>query len=148
MAIRYFEEELKSGLKNRRRLSKFLSEKILQFRGVEKIDLNIVFCTDEYLLEKNQVFLEHDTLTDVITFDLSDQPSELLAEIYISIERIQENATKFADSYLQELHRVLFHGVLHLCGFNDKTEAEQEEMRKQEQTLLKEYFEDETGSRF
>ena len=91
-------------------------------------------------MEINQEFLNHDTYTDIITFNLSEKKNELTAEIYVSINRVKENAEKFITTYEQELHRVIFHGVLHLCGFKDKKEAEKKEMRTQENLCLKEYF--------
>lgn len=109
---------------------------------VKKIDITYVFCTDDALLKKNIAFLNHDTLTDIITFDLSEDEEKLLAEIYISIERVRENALLFDVSYKQELHRVIFHGMLHLCGFKDKTDKESGEMRLQESACLQQYFKD------
>lgn len=102
--------------------------------------LDYIFCTDEYLLGINQQFLKHDTLTDIITFDLSDSIDELMGEIYISVERVRENAQKFGVNYNDELHRVIFHGALHLCGFKDKKEADRLEMRRMEDKCLREYF--------
>jgi rRNA maturation RNase YbeY len=104
--------------------------------------LDFIFCSDDYLLNINQQFLAHDTFTDIITFDYSE-PSKstskaIVGEIYISIERVKENAKTFKTSYLNELHRVMIHGVLHLCGFKDKKAAEQVEMRAQEDRALKE----------
>jgi probable rRNA maturation factor len=103
--------------------------------------LDFIFCSDDYLLNINQQFLAHDTFTDIITFDYSE-PSKstskaIVGEIYISIERVKENAKTFKTSYLNELHRVMIHGVLHLCGFKDKKAAEQVEMRAQEDVALK-----------
>jgi rRNA maturation RNase YbeY len=103
--------------------------------------LNFIFCTDAYLLNINQQFLKHNTYTDIITFDYSNavktKPKDITGEIYISIERVKENAKTFKTNYQHELHRVMIHGVLHLCGFKDKKAAEQTEMRKQEDVALK-----------
>ena len=106
---------------------------------IEQIDF--IFCSDEYLLNMNQQYLAHDTFTDIITFDYTE-PSKavskaIIGEIYISIERVKENAKTFKTSYVNELHRVIIHGVLHLCGFKDKKAAEQVEMRAQEDRALK-----------
>ncbi|MFA6056783.1 MAG: rRNA maturation RNase YbeY [Taibaiella sp.] len=140
MAIQYYDEEVKSRLKNKRRLSSFLKELILLYLDVKKIDITYIFCDDSYLLEKNQQFLNHDTLTDIITFDLSERDTELLSEIYISVERIAENAKKFSIDYNTELHRVIFHGALHLCGFKDKKKEDKTLMTQMENDCLKKYF--------
>ncbi len=87
----------------------------------------------------NQQYLNHNTLTDIITFDLGESESELIGEIYISVERVKENAIKFETTYPDELHRVIFHGALHLCGFKDKKEADQKIMRQMENSCLKDY---------
>ena len=92
------------------------------------------------MLEKNQQFLNHDTLTDIITFDLSEKDTELLSEIYISVERIAENAKKFSIDYSTELHRVIFHGALHLCGFKDKKKEDKALMTQMENDCLEKYF--------
>jgi len=107
---------------------------------VNKIDLTYIFCNDEYLLEKNQEFLNHDTLTDIITFDLSEDDLELVSEIYISVDRIAENAGTFSISYETELHRVIFHGALHLCGFKDKKKEDKALMTEMENDSLNRYF--------
>lgn len=103
--------------------------------------LDFIFCSDTYLLNINQQFLNHDTYTDIITFDysnaLKNKPKTISGEIYISIERVKENAKTFKTNYQDELHRVMIHGVLHLCGFKDKKTSEQAEMRKQEDVALK-----------
>ncbi|PSK94279.1 rRNA maturation RNase YbeY [Taibaiella chishuiensis] len=140
MAIHYFEESVKSGLKDKRKLSAFLKALVARHLDVKTIDLNYIFCDDAYLLEKNRQFLNHDTLTDIITFDLSAADDELVSEIYISVERVAENAGKFKVSYNTELHRVIFHGVLHLCGFKDKSAKDKALMRDMEQQCLEAYF--------
>lgn len=101
-------------------------EKIASSEGFHIEELSFVFCNDEYLLNINIQHLEHHTLTDIITFDLSDSPEspELEAEIYISTERVKENALLFNVSFEDELARVIAHGVLHLCGYNDHTSDE------------------------
>ncbi|HRO42300.1 MAG TPA: rRNA maturation RNase YbeY [Flavipsychrobacter sp.] len=141
MAVRYFEQQVNSKLKNKRRLSSFLQSLIQKHRDdLKTIDLTYIFCNDNYLVEINQKFLNHDTLTDIITFDLSENEDDLVSEIYISIDRIKENAEKFKVQYEQELHRVIFHGALHLCGFKDKTSIAKEKMRQQEDSCLQQYF--------
>ena len=91
-------------------------------------------------MEKNIQFLNHNTLTDILTFDLSETEEELFSEIYISIERVRDNANIHKTTYQQELHRVIFHGALHLCGFKDKTEEQEKEMRHQEDLCINQYF--------
>jgi rRNA maturation RNase YbeY len=101
--------------------------------------LSYVFVDDEYLLELNQKTLNHDTYTDIITFDLSDQEGMIDGEIYISIDRVKENAKLFNVAFITEMIRVVAHGYLHLIGFKDKTSAQKEEMRKQEEYFIKQF---------
>lgn len=142
MAIRYFEEEgVRARLKQKRALSRFISDDIIRKHlEVQRIDINYIFCNDESLLEKNIAFLDHNTLTDIITFDLSATENDLMAELYISVDRVADNAASFGVSYEQELHRVIFHGILHLCGFKDKTDKDAKEMRRQEDLCIRAYF--------
>ena len=98
--------------------------------------LYYVFCSDAYLLELNQRYLQHDTYTDILTFDLTTPPAPIEAEIYISIDRVKENAVRFSVSFADELVRVIFHGALHLCGYRDHTAEEQLTMRKKEDFYL------------
>jgi rRNA maturation RNase YbeY len=100
-------------------------------------EINYIFCTDEYLLEKNQTFLNHNTYTDIITFDYSEE-NQISGDIFISIERVKENARKFAVEFETELKRVMIHGVLHLIGYKDKSEDEQKLMREKENFYLEE----------
>ncbi len=99
-------------------------------------ELNIVFCSDDYLLQMNQEHLDHDYYTDIITFDYVDG-SVLSGDLFISVDRVKENAASFEVEIEQELHRVVVHGFLHLAGYRDKTEAEEIEMRSKENTYLK-----------
>lgn len=141
MPIQYFEQEINAQLKNKRKLTAFLTSlATAHLPAVNKMNISFVFCDDAYLLGINQQFLNHDTFTDIITFDLSETAKILAAEIYISIERVKENAQKFNVDYQQELHRVIFHGVLHLCGFKDKSTKDKEAMREAENQSLKAYF--------
>jgi probable rRNA maturation factor len=98
-------------------------------------DINYVFCDDKYLLEKNQTFLAHDTYTDIITFDYSVE-NTVSGDLFISIERVKENAKIFNHTFEQELKRVMIHGVLHLIGYGDKTESEQKVMTEKENLYL------------
>lgn len=141
MPVHFFEQEVSAKLKNKRKLSAFLQSLIHAKKSdVEEVELNYIFCNDDYLLEINQQYLDHDTFTDIITFDLSDHEAMMNGEIYISTDRISDNAKKFETTYQKELHRVIFHGALHLCGYKDKTAAQKNEMRQQEDNCLKAYF--------
>lgn len=140
MAIHYYEVDVRSKLKNKKQLSAFIDGLVKEYLPVKKTNLNYIFCNDDYLLEKNQQFLNHDTLTDIITFDLSEKEEELAGEIYISVERVAENASKFSIDYNTELHRVIFHGALHLCGFKDKKKEDKALMTQMENDCLKKYF--------
>ena len=109
---------------------------VIKEEGFIEGDINYIFMNDEMLLNINEEFLGHDTYTDIITFDLSEEENEISGEIFISTERVIENAVKFKVSYPEEMHRVLIHGILHLCGYNDKTEEEKVEMRAKEDYYL------------
>ena len=98
-------------------------------------EINYIFCDDEYLLEINQQYLDHDTLTDIISFDYS-VGNELHGDIFISIERVRENATDFKVSFEEELKRVMAHGVLHYCGYKDKSKKDEEIMRGKEEEKM------------
>ncbi len=126
-------------LNERKRLKSFLSYLIHQEKH-QLVSLDYIFCTDDYLLKINQEFLNHDELTDIISFDLSDQKGLIKGEIYISVDRIQENAKTLSPTLKQELHRVIFHGALHLCGYKDKTPEQAYEMRSKEDDYLEKYF--------
>ncbi|MFT6808787.1 MAG: putative rRNA maturation factor [Saprospiraceae bacterium] len=100
----------------------------------ELASLNVIFCSDEFLLKINQEHLNHDYYTDIITFDYNTE--EIEGELYISIERVRENAISLGVSFEHELHRVIIHGVLHLCGYGDKTDEEEKTMRSKEDFYL------------
>ncbi|MEO8823328.1 MAG: rRNA maturation RNase YbeY [Ginsengibacter sp.] len=98
--------------------------------------VSYIFCTDEFLLKLNQDYLTHDTLTDILTFTLSNTSFPIVSEIYISVERVTENATNLQVPFFTELHRVMIHGILHLCGYSDHTSSEKAIMRKKEDHYL------------
>lgn len=98
-------------------------------------DITFVFCDDNYLHKINLEFLDHDTYTDIITFDYS-VGNELVSEIYISVDRVAENAKKFSQTFENEIHRVMIHGVLHLCGYKDKLAKDKQIMRDKENHYL------------
>lgn len=99
-------------------------------------EINYIFCDDEYLLKLNVEFLEHDTFTDVISFDYT-LGKLISGDIFISVDRVRENAANFNQSFENELNRVIIHGVLHYCGFKDKSDAEKVIMRTEEENCLK-----------
>lgn len=134
----YFQQT--ATLRNRRKLKSFLAD--LARKERKQLDeLSIVFCSDEYLLDINREHLAHDYYTDIITFDLSaSKEAGISGELYISIDRVKDNATQFGFSFTQELHRVIFHGLLHLCGYKDKKQADIAMMRKKEAYYLNRYF--------
>jgi len=122
-------------LVDRNRLKRFL---VALFKRERKplAELQYIFCSDPYLLDINRQFLQHDYYTDIITFNLAEKGQPTQGEIYISVDRVKDNAQNFDSSLRRELHRVIFHGALHLCGFKDKTPKEEQEMRKMEEKYL------------
>lgn len=99
-------------------------------------EINYIFCDDDYLHNINMSYLNHDTLTDIITFDYTEK-NKISSDIYISIERVKENADDFIVDFHTELLRVMAHGILHLCGYKDKSSSETEQMRKKENEKIK-----------
>lgn len=128
----------KTWLVDRTRLKSFI-EKIFKNEGKILGGLNYVFCSDRELLKINREYLGHNEYTDIITFDLSESPA-ILGEIYISVNRVKDNSKKWGNSFTSELHRVIFHGVLHLCGYGDKNESMSRIMREKENFYLNQYF--------
>ncbi|ACU58244.1 rRNA maturation RNase YbeY [Chitinophaga pinensis] len=139
MAINFTAHEVKVNLKNKTKLKAFIKDLFVQ-EGQRMKSMQYVFCSDEYLLEINQQFLQHDTLTDIVTFEMGEDPDVTEGEIYISVDRVRENAEKFKVTEEQELHRVIFHGALHLCGYKDKTKDQSAKMRQMENQCLEQYF--------
>lgn len=135
MAINFFEEERRSNLTGKRIVKNWIKQ-IAGRKGFQIITLNYIFCSDDYLLNININYLNHNNYTDIITFDQSEKPQEIEGDIYVSIDRVKENASKHNSSYQQELCRVLAHGLLHLCGYKDKTAIQKEEMRREENVAL------------
>jgi probable rRNA maturation factor len=126
-------------LRNRKKLKGFINH-LFQKEGKRINHLNYIFCSDQALLQINQKYLNHDFYTDVISFNLTHKQSEIIAEVYISLDRVKENAKIFKTTLQDELHRVIFHGSLHLCGYKDKTQKEIKIMRDKENELLQNYF--------
>lgn len=134
--IFFYNADVSLTMKNKR----YLKSAIQNLFEIEKRRLNrlnYIFCSDNFLLEINKSYLNHNTLTDVISFHLSDKTQPLFGEIYISIDRIKENAKKYKAIYQQELLRVIIHGALHLCGYKDKSDNEKIKMRNRENFYLK-----------
>jgi len=126
-------------LTNRLALRAFI-EKGLKKEGIAIDTLQYVFCSDKFLLNINKSFLNHDYYTDIISFDLSETKGKLIGEVYISVDRVKDNAKTHKTSYTEELLRVIFHGALHFCGYKDKKPADAKEMRAQENKWLKSYL--------
>ncbi|MEY3443842.1 MAG: rRNA maturation RNase YbeY [Bacteroidota bacterium] len=135
-AIQFFVEEIDFKLPKPRAVSTWL-EAVAQSHGCQPVEINYIFVSDTYLLDLNQDFLKHDTLTDIITFPHLEEPSkELAADIYISIDRVKENAAAFGVTFELELRRVMAHGLLHLVGFKDKGADEEKQMRSAEDAAI------------
>ena len=130
-----FNYETDFELDNETQISNWISAVILSENKKEG-DINYIFCDDEYLVQINEQYLDHDTLTDIISFDYS-VGNELHGDIFISIERVQENAQDFKVTFKEELKRVLVHGVLHYCGYKDKTQQDEQLMRNKEDEKIK-----------
>lgn len=126
-------------LKNRIKLKQFLSN-LLKSEGYSAGNIDIIFCSDEFLIQINKDFLNHDYFTDIITFGEADSNKEISGELYISIDTVIDNAATFNTNSSHELHRVIFHGLLHLCGYGDKSKKDIAIMREKEDKYLKKYF--------
>ena len=122
-------------LENQTELRTWISD-VITSEGFELGELLYVFCDDEFLLKLNVEFLDHDTLTDILSFDYK-VGKQINGEIYISVERVADNAKDFKTDFNEELHRVMIHGIFHFCGLKDKTEAEEKLMRIKEEEALK-----------
>lgn len=122
-------------VKNKKALQSFINNIFIK-EEIKLERLDYIFCSDSFLLKINQSHLHHNFYTDIITFNLSEKEAELTGEIYISLDRIKENSLKFRTPYKNELLRVIFHGALHLCGYNDKAKEEIITMRQKENYYL------------
>ncbi|MET0462402.1 MAG: rRNA maturation RNase YbeY [Chitinophagaceae bacterium] len=137
-SVSFFYEEPVT-LRDRNNLKVFIQD-IFRKEKKKLSSLNYIFCSDKRLLEINRQFLKHDYYTDIITFELSPMGAPVEGEIYISIDRVRDNANQHGSTFTRELHRVIFHGVLHLCGYKDKNTAQEKLMRKKEDDCLNRYF--------
>jgi len=134
--INFFQEEVSFQLSHQDILKGWIAT-IIQNAKHSFDTINFIYCSDNYLLEINKEYLDHDYYTDIITFDnTEDNGSALDADIFISIDRVKENATQLNLPFEQELHRVMVHGILHLLGHEDKTEEQKKEMRESEEASL------------
>lgn len=123
----------------RTKLKSFINKQCLK-EGVRIETLHYVFCSDAFVLDINNRYLNHNFYTDIISFDLSEQRGHLIGDVYISIDRVKENAKTGGNRYTHELLRVIFHGALHFCGYKDKKPAEMKTMRSMEDKWLKAYL--------
>jgi probable rRNA maturation factor len=137
--VQFYSMDRFPALKERTRLKLFI-ERLFITEKNKLGNLSYIFCSDEHLLTINQDFLKHDFYTDVITFDLSSSKNQIEGEVYLSIDRIRSNAKQLGVSFKEELHRVIFHGALHLCGYKDKKKEEVIVMRSKENEYLKRYL--------
>lgn len=137
--IHFFSIDVSVPLFPRLKTKRFLKHLFQEERGKTK-ELTYIFCTDDYLLNINRNFLQHDYYTDIITFDLSEQKDGSHGEIYISIDRVKDNAVHLKEPLQRELLRVIFHGALHLCGYKDKTKVQERTMRKKEDYYLEGFY--------
>jgi probable rRNA maturation factor len=133
--IQFFTEDCDFTLRNKGLIRQWILQ-ILQQEGFKPGALQFIFCSDAYLIEINKQYLQHDTYTDIVTFPYEDRDNRISGDLFISIERVFENAKSFQVTEVDELHRVMIHGVLHLCGYKDKTKSEQKVMRTKENDAL------------
>ena len=135
--IQFCTEDITFSLKDKLKHKAWLNE-VAKQEGKKILELNYVFCSDEYLLQINQAYLNHDTLTDIVTFDNSEDPKKIEGDIFISIDRVKENGEKLGTSET-ELLRVMVHGLLHLLGYKDKKKEDKAVMTEKEDFYIKQY---------
>jgi rRNA maturation RNase YbeY len=133
--ISFFSEDIQFNLQSPDEYRIWIST-IIKNEGHSAGEINYIFCSDEYLWRINSNHLSHDTYTDIITFDMSDNRDDISGDIFISIERVKDNSTTVGNFFTDELDRVMIHGILHLCGYNDGTDEEKAMMRKKEEACL------------
>ncbi|MBN8825049.1 MULTISPECIES: rRNA maturation RNase YbeY [unclassified Spirosoma] len=136
--IRFFNEDVPYKLPHKQAVRQWLKQQT-EREGYTVGELNYIFCSDEYVLQVNRDYLQHDYYTDIITFDQSEEEGKLAGDIYISVERVVDNAAQLDVPADQEMLRVLAHGLLHLCGYLDKGEEEEAQMRQKEEEWLHQY---------
>lgn len=133
--IHFFTEDVKFTLPHKLKTKNWLKQ-VAEKEGFKLGELNYIFCSDDYLHEINVTYLDHDTLTDIITFDNSESEGIIEGDIFISIERVEDNAKDLGIALSDELPRVLVHGLLHLCGYDDHTDEEEAAMRNLESNYI------------
>ena len=134
--IQFFSEDIDFTLKEKQKVREWIGATI-KAEGFRRVgELSFVLCSDAYLLEINKQYLDHDTFTDIVTFDSSEDEGVIAGDIFISVERTMENAKKFNVSERDELHRVIIHGILHLCGYYDKKKEDKTLMTEKEDYYL------------
>lgn len=133
--IRFFNEDVAYKLPQKQATRQWLKQQA-EREGYAVGDLNYIFCSDEHILQVNRDYLQHDYYTDVITFDQSEEAGKIEGDIFISVERVADNAAQLSVAVEQEMRRVLAHGFLHLCGYGDKTDEEVSQMRHKEDEWL------------
>lgn len=134
--VSFFSEDIDFKVVNPLKTKKWIKNASFS-EGYEVSQLNYIFCSDEYLLEINKQYLDHDYFTDIITFDNSEEDKELEGDIYISVDRVRDNAETFHTDFNSEMRRVLIHGLLHLVGYEDSSEALKTAMRAKEDEYLR-----------
>ena len=139
MSISFNKADKNTTLAKRSVLKAFI-EKAIKKEGLRIERLQYIFCSDKFLLGINKSYLQHDYYTDIISFDLSETRGKLIGEVYISIDRVKDNAKTHKTSLKEEMLRVIFHGALHFCGYKDKKPADIKKMRAQEDKWLKSYL--------
>lgn len=135
--IQFCTEDITFSLKEKLKHKAWLNE-VAKQEGKKILELSYVFCSDDYLLQINQAYLNHDTLTDIVTFDNSEDPKKIEGDIFISIDRVKENGEKLGTSET-ELERVMVHGLLHLLGYKDKKKEDKALMTEKEDFYIKQY---------
>ena len=133
--LKFFSEEIDFKLPFPQKTSKWI-KKISELEGYDLISLNYIFCSDDYLLEINKQYLDHDYYTDIITFDNSEEEGKIESDIYVSVDRVKENAETFGADFETEMRRVLIHGLLHLMDYTDTNEELKVQMRAKEDECL------------
>jgi rRNA maturation RNase YbeY len=133
--IRFFTEDIQFELKQKNKLRKWIESVLVQNKKKAE-SINYIFTSDQYLLDINKQYLNHNYFTDIITFNNASAQESLQADIFISVERVKDNAKSLKTPFTDELHRVMIHGILHLIGFDDKTDQGKTEMRKKENHYL------------
>jgi len=132
--ISYYSENIEFNFRQKAKTSKWL--RLVAESEIRRVaDINVIFCSDNYILEMNQKYLQHDYFTDIITFDYCEG-DKLSGDLFISVDSVRENAVTYGEEFSRELSRVIVHGVLHLIGYDDHTEEEQKTMRQKEDYYL------------